>query len=89
MRVSFEKVPDLHNFWKWWSVQLGILTTALGAAATAYGGLLLIDRDLVSGMPQWVGVVISMGTMISAFLSVYVRRLAQPNLEEKCEETKK
>lgn len=80
------KVPDLHNFWKWWSVQLGVLTTALGAAATAYGSVLLIDRDLVSGLPSWFGVVLTLGITITAFLGVYARRFAQPKLDKESPE---
>ncbi len=80
-----QKVPDLHNFWKWWSVQLGLLTTALGAMVTAYGGIVLIDRELVSGLPQWFGVALTLGTTISAGLAVYARRFSQPNCEEKLE----
>lgn len=76
-----KKVPDVHNFWKWWSVQLGVLSGALAAAATAYGTVALIDRDLVSGLPQWFGVTITLGITLTAFLGVYARRLSQPKLE--------
>jgi hypothetical protein len=77
-----DKVSDLHNFWKWWSVQLGLLSASLSAAATAYGAIYVLAPDLVSGLPRWVGVGITGGAMFSAAASVWVRRWVQPKLKE-------
>ena len=80
-----DKVLDIHNFWKWWSVKLGMLSASLSAAATAYGAIYVLAPDLVAGVPRWVGVGITGGAMFSAFASVWTRGVVQPKLQEKCD----
>lgn len=78
--MALEKVPDHKYFWKWWSVQLSVLSGSLSAAALAYGGIMLTAPALVADIPKWVGVVTTGGAMFSAFAGAWVRQFIQPKL---------
>lgn len=70
-------VSDIHNFWRWWSVQLGCLSGACGAAITVYAGFNAFDPKIVAGIPQVVLTVLAGTGTAGAFLGVYARRWAQ------------
>lgn len=78
-----QKTSDAKNFWKLWSVQLAALSAGLSAAAVAYGATAAISPALVVGIPQWVGVVLTGGAMLTAFASMYTRTILQPKLVER------
>lgn len=78
-----EKHRDHKHFWKLWSVQLNAIGLALGAMATAYGATLAIAPKLVEGIPTWVGVVLTVLTMVTNGLAMYVRTITQAKLAEK------
>lgn len=73
-------VADIHNFWRWWSVQLGLLAGAFGAAATAYAGMLVLVPQWGNQMPSWFGLVVCGGSSACAFAGVLARRWAQDGL---------
>lgn len=77
-----KKVSDIQNFWKWWSVQLGVLSASLSAAATAYGAALAVSPSLVAGLPDWFGAVITGGAMLTAAAGVWARSFVQAGLEK-------
>lgn len=79
--MAMKKVTDVKFFWRWWSVQLGTLSASLAAAATAYGATYAIAPSLVAGVPQWVGVVVTAGAMLTAAAGVWLRRFVQEGLE--------
>jgi len=75
-----QKIPDSHNFWRFWSVRLSILSGAISAAALAYGAMLTIDRSLVAGFPQWAGLALTGSAMVTAFAASIARGILQPDL---------
>lgn len=77
-----EKVEDIQNFWKWWSVQMATLSASLSAAAAAYGAIALTAPALVEDIPKWVGLFITLGAMGSAIASAWLRGVVQPKLKE-------
>lgn len=78
--MALIKVPNLEFFWRWWSVQLGILSASLSAAAVAYGTMLSISPALVAGVPPVIGTMLTAGAMVSAAAGVWLRRYVQPKL---------
>lgn len=80
-----EKTTDSKYFWRLWSVQLSALSAGLSAAAVAYGATAAISPALVAAIPEWVGVMLTGGAMLTAFASMYTRRLLQPSLGETTE----
>lgn len=82
MAKKIQKVSDIHNFWKWWSVRLGILSGALSATASAYGAMLLISPTIVADIPKPILTGLAVSAMVTAFLSVWARGVVQPGLSE-------
>ena len=78
-----QKTSDAKNFWRLWSVQLAALSAGLSAAAVAYGATAAISPALVAAIPEWVGIVLTGGAMLTAFASMYTRTILQPKLVEK------
>jgi hypothetical protein len=73
-------IEDIHNFWRFWSVQLGVLSGAFGVTALAYAGIYAIAPPLVAGLPAWFGTGVTAGATFCAFAGVYARRWSQPAL---------
>lgn len=76
-------IDDIHNFWRFRSVQFGTLSTAFAAMLAAYGAAEAISPDLVRSIPHWFLTVCSLGSMISAGLGVFYRGVKQGNLPAK------
>ena len=64
-------------------MQLAALSAGLSAAAVAYGATAAISPALVAAIPEWVGIVLTGGAMLTAFASMYTRTILQPKLVEK------
>lgn len=72
------KVDDIQNFWKWWSVQLAVLSTVFSAITLAYMGL---PPDWLPGIPQWAKTALAVGSLVTAGGAAWVRGISQPNLQ--------
>lgn len=70
-------VADAHNFWKWWSVRLAILSGMFSAVALAYAGL---PADWLPGIPQWIKTGLAAGALLTAAASALSRPVVQTKL---------
>jgi len=75
--MSLNLVPDIHNFWRWWSVRLALLSSILTAVALAYASL---PYDWVYGIPAWIKTALGTGALLSALGSACARAVLQPKL---------
>lgn len=80
---KLEWIDDIHNFWRFRSVQLGSLSAVFMAALTFYGAAKAIAPSVVSGVPHWFLTVCSVGGMVTAGLGVLYRGVKQSNLPAK------
>lgn len=74
-------VPDAHNWHRWWSVRLGLLSGACFAAAKAYTALNAMAPQLVAGVPQWIltGLTVTaMGLGAAGFMARFVDQPSLP-----------
>lgn len=76
-------VDDIHNFWRFRSVQFGVVAAAFMAPLTFYGACLVISPTIVSGIPHWFLTLCSVGGMVSSALGVFFRGVKQGNLPAK------
>lgn len=79
----FNLIPDIHNYWKFWSVRWGLLAAASASATAAYAAADTLDHALIVGIPHWVPSAFVMGTMIFSYASVISRGLKQDKLQAK------
>ncbi|MGG6461414.1 hypothetical protein [Solilutibacter silvestris] len=70
-------VPDIHNFWKWWSVQLGLISFVLTGLAATYSNL---PVDWTAGIPAWVKTALAAAAMLSSASALVMRGIQQPKL---------
>lgn len=77
-----EWIDDIHNFWRFRSVQFGSIAAAFMAGLTFYGACLVISPAIVSGIPHWLLTVFATGGMVCSVLSVFFRGVKQGNLPD-------
>ena len=73
-------IGDIHNYWRFRSVQWGLVGAGAGAALAAYGTALAVSPAVVSGVPHWLLTVLTLVSMLAPMASMLARALAQPNL---------
>lgn len=78
----WQKIDDIHNFWRFRSVQFGLLAGVFMAPLTFYGACLVISPTIVSGIPHWFLTMCAFGGMLSSGLGVLYRGIKQPNLSD-------
>lgn len=76
------KIPDFHNFWRFWSVRLAILSGAFSAVTAAY---IALPPDWLPAIPQAAKTVLAFGALGTAFGAAIARGVVQSNLTEKPE----
>lgn len=75
-------IPDINNFWRFWSVRLAILSGAFSAVTAAY---IALPPDWLPGIPQAAKTVLAFGALCTAFGAALARGVVQSNLAEKPE----
>lgn len=80
--IKWEKIDDIHNFWRFRSVQFGTLAAAFMAPLTFYGACLVISPTIVSGIPHWLLTLFASGGMVSSVFGVMFRGVKQGNLPD-------
>lgn len=70
-------VADAHNFWKWWSVRLALLSGVFTTVALSYSAL---PGDWLLGIPQWVKSALGVGALLTALGSALSRPVVQTKL---------
>lgn len=75
------KIPDFHNYWRFWSVRLTILSGVFSAIVAAYIGL---PADWLPGIPQVAKTALAIGALAAAGGAAFARGVAQ-TLPEKPE----
>lgn len=73
-----EKVSDIHNFWRWWSVQLALVSSVLAAITAAY---VTLPADWLPHLPEWLRAGMAWATLITAGASAWARGVLQPKLQ--------
>ena len=73
-RLKLELIEDWHNFWRFWSVRLGVIGSAITAVLIAFPDVALsawamMPADLKSAIPErympLIGVVIFVASLIA------------------------
>lgn len=75
-------IPDINNFWRFWSVRLAILSGAFSAVTAAY---IALPPDWLPTIPQAAKTVLAFGALGTAFGAALARGVVQSNLPEKPE----
>lgn len=81
--MKMQLIDDIHNFWRFRSVQFGVLAAAFMAPITFYGACLVISPSIVSGIPHWLLTGCAFGGMVSSGIGVVSRGIKQNNLPGK------
>lgn len=77
MWQRWQRIDNIHNFWRFRSVQFGTASAVFMAPITFYGACLAISPAIVSGVPHWFLTFCSIGGMVSAAVGVMSRGVKQ------------
>lgn len=83
MIFGFNWTGDIENFWKFWSVRLGLIAGACCAGMAAYAAAKTLDPLFVAHFPQWTLDVLSYGSVVFGVAAFIARGIDQPNLRNK------
>lgn len=72
-----QKIPDSHNFWRFWSVRLALVSSVLAAVTAAY---VTLPADWLPTLPEWLRASLAWATLGTAAASALARGVMQPNL---------
>lgn len=82
-----EKIPDIHNYWKFWSVRLSFASGVISATALGIiGAYAMLPSDwlpeIPSGFKQTVSYAALGSAALTAFLAALARGYQQPKLQQ-------
>jgi hypothetical protein len=84
-KVKLEIIEDWHNFWRFWSVQLGVIGSAITAVLVAFPDVALsawsiLPADLKASIPERYMPLIGVGIFVASLVS---RAIKQSSLDPK------
>lgn len=82
-RFEINWAQDVENFWKFWSVRLGIIAGACCAGMAAYAAAKSFDPRFVEHFPQWILDMLAYGSVVFGTAAFIARGVDQPNLRNK------
>lgn len=83
LKIEIHPVSDIENFWKFWSVRLGVLAGACCAGMAAYATARNFDPVFVAHFPGWIINTLSYGSVVFGVAAFIARGIDQPSLNKK------
>lgn len=83
MIFGLNLIADVENFWKFWSVRLGVVAGACCAGMAAYAAAKALDPAFVLHFPQWLLDVLAYGSVVFGTAAFIARGIDQPKLRNK------
>lgn len=81
-KLEFHPVVDIEDFWKFWSVRIGLLAGACCVGMAAYATARNFDPVFVAHFPTWIIDALSYGSVIFGVAAFIARGIDQPNLNK-------